>query len=333
MKFLVSFCSLLANATLIVLIAINIWMHNVFNTSYPSFSSEKRTLIVSGGETAYDIAEKLENMGVIDDYFYFVLFCKVTGSAEKLKAGEYIIPPYSTINSIVSAIRAGEVFRRYITIAEGLTSYEVAKIINENPYLTGDFIDSPPEGTILPETYSYARGENRKEILLRMKKAMNEKLSSLWEYRSSDIPISSPYEALILASIVEKESGYADKKSKIAGVFINRLEVDMPLQADPTVIYALTEGKHENDGKGPIGRRLLRKDLQIDSPYNTYMYKGLPPTPIANPGIEAITSVLHPDRHDYYYFVANGQGGHEFASTLSEHNLNVQKWREIRSSR
>jgi len=178
----------------------------------------------------------------------------------------------------------------------------------------------------------FTTGETRQDKINQMQKAMTETIDALWEKRNPNLPFKTKDEALILASIIEKETSVADERKKVAGVFVNRLRKNMLLQTDPTVIYAITKGKIQEEGKGPLGRRLLRKDLKIDSPYNTYKYAGLPPGPIANPGRAAIEAALNPARHDYIFFVADGTGGHAFGKTLKEHNQNVQKWRAIRKN-
>ena len=185
---------------------------------------------------------------------------------------------------------------------------------------------------MLPETYNYTKAESRADILQRMRSAQQAAIDELWPKRAANLPFDTPEDALILASIVEKETGVGGERARIAGVFVNRLRIGMALQTDPTVIYALTMGKHKNDGQGPLGRRLLSKDLKVDSPYNTYRYPGLPPTPIANPGRAAIEATLNPEENDYFYFVADGTGGHVFSKILDEHNANAAKWRKIRKA-
>jgi len=199
--------------------------------------------------------------------------------------------------------------------------------------LEDDITKIPEEGSLLPETYSYSNSNKLSDIIKFMQRDMERKKSELWDNRSKDLPFDTIEEAIILASIIEKETSVASERKKTSGVFVNRLRIKMPLQTDPTVIYAITKGEHKNNGKGPLGRRLLKKDLKIDSPYNTYKYRGLPPTAIANPGKESIEAALNPEDHKYLYFVADGTGGHAFGKTLKEHNSNVSKWRKIRKSK
>jgi UPF0755 protein len=212
---------------------------------------------------------------------------------------------------------------RRFTVAEGLMSVEIIALLNAADGMEGTVTDIPPEGSLLPETYSYGRGDTRAKMVTRMQDAMKKALEELWAQRSEDIPVNSPEDAVILASIVEKETGVAAERARVAGVFANRMRIGMPLQSDPTVIYALTLGKEKLD------RPLYRKDLNIDSPYNSYVKTGLTPTPIANPGRESISAVLHPEKHDFLYFVADGTGGHAFGKSLEDHLRNVDSWRTI----
>jgi UPF0755 protein len=214
---------------------------------------------------------------------------------------------------------------RRLTIAEGLTVAEVYELLEEAHGLTGELPPPPPEGSLLPETYFYAFGDPRAELVRRMQRAMDDVLAELWPRRAEDLPLDGRAEALTLASIVDKETASAAERAKVAAVFVNRLRRGMRLQADPTVIYGLTAGE------GPLGRSLTRRDWADDSDYNTYRIDGLPPGPIANPGRAAIEAVLNPAAVDYLYFVADGSGGHAFARTLDEHNRNVALWRKIKN--
>lgn len=213
-----------------------------------------------------------------------------------------------------------------VTVPEGLTSVEIVAIVAASEVLEGAVPPPPVQGALLPETYHVARGDERAAVIGRMAEAMNEALARLWPTRAPDLPLASPAEAVILASIVEKETGIAAERAKVAGVFYNRLALGMPLQSDPTVVFALT------DGKMPLGRALTRDDLAIDDPYNTYKVNGLPPGPIANPGLASLEAVLKPEATDALYFVADGTGGHAFARTLDEHNRNVAKWRKLQDA-
>jgi UPF0755 protein len=223
----------------------------------------------------------------------------------------------------VALLRSGRVLLHPIAVPEGLTVQEVFALLAGNEVLSGDLPPLPPEGTLLPETYMTPRGESRAEVVERMRAAMHVALDELWAKRRPDLGLRSPEEALVLASIIEKETAVPKEYRLVSAVFHNRLERGMKLQTDPTVIYGLT------GGKGPLGRELTRADLEAAHPYNTYVIDGLPPGPIAIPGRGALAAALDPAPVGYLYFVADGDGGHAFAETLAEHNRNVTRWRQI----
>jgi UPF0755 protein len=228
---------------------------------------------------------------------------------------------------VLGKLVKGDVVLRFVTVPEGRTSWEAVEILSANPLLTGEIDEVPPEGSLFPETYDIQRGQARTEIVARMQAKMDQVLDAAWQKRAEDLPVKTKEEALVLASIVEKETGLADERPEVAAVFVNRLRKGMKLQSDPTVVYGVTEGK------GPLGRGLRRSELDRATPWNTYVIDGLPPSPIANPGLAAIEAVLNPPESEYLYFVADGTGGHVFAKTLDEHNANVRKWREIEAKR
>lgn len=290
---------------------------------------ESKLILIERGSGISKIAAQLEKENIIHQAFLFKIAARL---GDSLKAGEYEFPPQTPMAEIIKQMQEGEVFDRKITIPEGYTAWQVVQILKAREELTGVITKIPPEGTLMPNTYHFVSGEDRNDIMTRMQKATIKAMNELWDTRQKDIPIKNKKEALILASIIEKETSVAGERDKVSGVFINRLKKGMLLQTDPTVIYAITRGKIQTSGKGPLGRRLLRKDLQIDDPYNTYKYPGLPPGPIANPGYDSIKAALNPATHDYIFFVADGTGGHVFAKTLKEHNRNVSKWRKIRRS-
>ncbi|MGB1077368.1 MAG: endolytic transglycosylase MltG [Bdellovibrionales bacterium] len=291
---------------------------------------EAKQVTIPKGTGVSGIASILSKEGLIDHPFLFKVMARVTDMQGSLKAGEYEFSPSVSMADILTKLAEGKVILRQITIPEGKTSHEIVRLLKAKDDLTQDFETLPAEGALLPDTYSYQSTDSVVSVLAQMESAMKKTLDEAWEGRAKDLPITTKEEAIILASIVEKETGVASERATIAGVFVNRLNAGMPLQTDPTVIYAITKGAHKNDGKGPLGRRLLRKDLEIDSPYNTYKYAGLPKGPICNPGKEAILAALNPEKNDYIYFVADGTGGHIFSKTLAEHNRNVAKWRKIR---
>ncbi|PCJ99007.1 MAG: aminodeoxychorismate lyase [Zetaproteobacteria bacterium] len=295
-------------------------------------------ITIPQGSSISRIAENLLYAGALEDVVLSPMIFKIGGrltdQATKLKAGEYEIPARASMKDILDLLESGKVIQRQVTIREGLTNWEIKQLLLAHDGLSkGVEFKMKAEGMYLPETYSYQKGDSAVDIMNRMNIALEKTLSDAWEMRSPDLPLKTKEEALVLASIIEKETAIGLEHRKVAGVFINRLRKGMLLQTDPTVIYALTKGKPQNEGKGPLGRRLLLKDLKVDSPYNTYLYAGLPPTPIANAGRAAIEAALNPEEHSYIYFVADGSGGHAFAKTLSGHNRNVAKWRKIRKGK
>ena len=296
----------------------------------PGPLTETMLFEVPKGSGLSTISNELAAEGAINNSYIFMFGTRLMGAQSELKAGEYEFEPAISAYSIMDKMRKGDVVDRRVTIREGLTSYEVTEVLKTVKQLEGDITAVPEEGTLLPQTYDYRLHETRDEIIARMKTDMTKTIDELWPSRALNSPITTPQEAVTLASIVEKETGVPEERKRVAGVFINRLKQGIALQTDPTVIYGITMGKHKNEGQGPLGRRLLIKDLEKDTPYNTYTRPGLPPGPIANPGRAAIEAVLHPEEHEYIYFVADGTGGHVFAKTLEEHNANVSKWQKIR---
>ena len=280
---------------------------------------------VERGMGVLQIANQLEKNNVIDDARLLVLYIRYLKLANQIKAGEYQFVGKYSIKDVVEKIVKGMVIVRSITIPEGKALVEIKKIINDNPYLTGDITLEVKEGEILPETYNFNKGETRNGIIEKARKDMKKVLREAFLERNKEIPIKNEEELLILASIVEKETGVASERAKVASVFINRLNLGMRLQTDPTVIYAVTGGKMD------LGRPIYKRDLVFDSPYNTYVYGGLPPAPICSPGIDAIKAVANPDKTKYLYFVADGiTGGHLFAKSLAEHNKNVARYRSLK---
>lgn len=286
-----------------------------------------KSIIVERGTGTSAIADLLEDEQVITDARFFLLAVLATDSAGKLKAGEYLIPARASLRQVRDLLVEGRTVVHSVTVPEGLTSLQVVQRLRDQPLLTGEIDTVPPEGSILPETYRFQRGEDRAQVLQRMQEAQAELVERLWPERTIQSPINSLQDALILASIVEKETGVAEERAKIAGVFINRLRRGMRLQSDPTIIYGIV------GGEGRLDRPIRRSDINQRTEYNTYQIDGLPPTPIANPGKASIQAVLNPEETDALYFVADGTGGHAFARTLAEHNRNVRRWREIERER
>jgi len=284
---------------------------------------ETKTIVLPRGAGTLEIARRLGDEGVVAHPWLFVAGAAGTLSILSFKAGEYEIPAGSTPAAVAALLESGKVVQHRLTIPEGLTSAEIVAILNAAPALEGAITRPPAEGTLLPETYFYVLGDSRQSILDRMRSAQAKVVDELWVHRAKDLPFQDPEEALTLASIVEKETGRDDERAHVAGVFLNRLHLGMPLQADPTVIYAITKGAK------PLDRPLGHDDLSVESPYNTYLVKGLPPTPIANPGVASIKATLQPQPTKDLYFVADGTGKHVFAQTLAEHNQHVTELRRL----
>ena len=307
---------------LILFIAAGFFVYNKAQqiVSVPHEITEDTFVQIKSGMPLQDIADMLRKNKLIEHNYEFVLYVKFYKLYPKFKAGEYLINNDISIAGLADLFSGGKTHLRKLTIPEGLTAREAMEIILANEFLEDDFTPFK-EGEILPETYTFTRHEERQKLVNQAKEAMDKVLQQAWDERDADLPLKNKEEMLVLASIVEKETGVTNERPQVASVFINRLKKGMLLQTDPTVIYAITEGKKD------LGRSLTRKDLEIDSPFNTYKYAGLPPKPICNPGKAAIMAVAHPDKTPYLYFVASGEGGHNFARTLEEHNNNVRKWK------
>jgi UPF0755 protein len=272
------------------------------------------------------IAETLEEQGVIGNSLIFRAGVMYFGKASALKAGEYAIPSGASPQRVMEILIEGKAIVYKLTLPEGLTTAMALDLVSKHVSLQGEVTRMPAEGALLPETYIFNRGMSRDALIERMEKDHAAAIDELWEKRVPNLPISTKEEAVILASIVEKETGVANERPRVASVFVNRLRKGMKLQSDPTIIYGLTKGV-------PLGRGIRQSELDKATAYNTYVINGLPPTPIANPGREAIAAVLNPAETDDLFFVADGTGGHVFASTLAEHERNVQNWRQIEKQR
>ena len=291
----------------------------------PGQSDRPVTVQIPAGSSLAAAAERLEKAGLVSSARDFRILARLFGSSEPIKAGEYRFYIGQSWSRILEQLQRGGVLQYRITIPEGMPSILVHERLMAKEELTGTAA-VPPEGSILPDTYSFERGESRQAVLKRMQAAMKKTLAELWAARKPTTVVKTPEEAIILAAIVEKETGVAAERRTVAGVYSNRLRIGMKLDADPTVIYPITKGK-------PLGRRIRLSELRADNGYNTYVRPGLPQGPIANPGRESIAAVLDPAPTKALYFVADGKGGHVFAPTLAEHNANVTKWRAIRRAR
>jgi len=296
------------------------WEQNSFTAPGPA--AHETVVLIAPGEGSAVIAQKLAAAGVIRNADLFRMGLRIRGTAGALKAGEYALPAGASEADIAAILMSGKSIQHKITAAEGLTSAMIGAIVQSDPVLSGDEGVAPAEGTLLPETYLFTRGVTRAEMIGRMTKAQGVLLARLWPARAQNLPFKTPQEAIVLASIVEKETSLPDERRHIAAVFVNRLRLGMKLESDPTIIYGITKGY-------PLGRGIRESELKAATPYNTYVIAGLPPTPICNPGKDSIAAVLDPAQSDDLFFVANGTGGHAFAATIAEHDKNVAQWRRI----
>lgn len=293
----------------------------------PGPLASDRVLIIPRDSGLTEIADLLQREGMIEHPWTFRASALLSGNWTKLKAGEYLFKARASQADILNIIADGKAVEHGITIPEGLTSEQIVARLRENDLLSGDIIQAPREGSILPDTYKFPRGFSRQAIIDRMARSHREVLADVWRRKPADLPIKTPQELVVLASIVEKETGRADERPRVAGVFINRLNRRMKLQSDPTIVYGIV------GGKGTLGRSILRSEITQPTPYNTYVIDGLPPGPIANPGRAALEAVVNHSRTKDLFFVADGSGGHAFAETLEQHNRNVARWRQIEAGR
>lgn len=286
--------------------------------------TESKAVVFPRGTGTMAMADQLAEHGVIRYSLGFKVAAVLSGDAGRFKAGEYEFPAGVPLRDVISMLAKGDVVIRKITVPEGRTVRDIVEVLNAEQALTGEVPADISEGSLLPETYHFTYGDTRSQLVERMRKSMQEVLQERWAARQDGLPINDPQQALVLASIVEKETGVPSERGKVAAVYINRLRMGMRLQADPTVIYGI-----EVEKKEPMKRGLTYADLEAPTPYNTYVNVGLPPGPIANPGRASIEAVLNPPETRDIYFVADGKGGHVFAATLAEHNRNVAAYRAM----
>ena len=280
---------------------------------------------IPAGASVGTVAAKLEAEGLVSSASGFVLNARIFGANTPIQAGEFLLKPGMSQGEILATFQSGDVIRRFVTIPEGMPSILVWERLMGEDLLTGE-IPVPPEGSILPDTYSFERGQSRAKLVEQMQAAMDRALAEEWAKRAPGIAVDTMRDALILASIVEKETGKSEERRMVAGLYSNRVRTGMKLQADPTIIYPITKGK-------PLGRRINQSEIAAVNGYNTYTRTGLPEGPITNPGRASIAAVLNPEATGALFMVADGTGGHWFASTLAEHNANVAKWYAIRRER
>ena len=312
---------LVAAAAALLLIGVAIFAKPFGSTTI----EEETAFVIPSGSTLTAVANKLETEGHITSADGFLLRAKLLGGSEPIQAGEFALEPGMSQGALLEAFQSGDVIRRFITIPEGMPSILVFEKLMAEELLTGE-IDVPPEGSILPDTYDFERGEPRQAVVERMQAAMDKYLAEAWANRKPDIAVDTMRDALILASVVEKETGVPEERRMVAGLYSNRVKKGMLLQADPTIIYPITKGK-------PLGRRIRQSEIAAVNGYNTYTMVGLPEGPITNPGRESIAAVLDPAETSALYMVADGSGGHAFADTLEEHNANVAEWYQLRRER
>ncbi|WP_127145827.1 endolytic transglycosylase MltG [Pelagibacterium montanilacus] len=288
---------------------------------------EDRSFVVEQGNALATVANRLQEQGLISNAMVFRLGAIAMRRDTDILAGEFNIAAGSSMSDILREITEGTPIQLQVVVPEGFTSWQVVARVDANTHLTGSIDVMPPEGSLLPGAYAYRRGDTRQSVIDRMTAAMDAAIEDVWAGRADDLPIDTPEEMVILASIIEKETAVADERGLVAGVFTNRLEIGMRLQSDPTIIYGITLGE------GTLGRGLRRSEIDEVTPYNTYQIDGLPPGPIANPGIEALEAAANPTETTALYFVADGTGGHAFADSYREHQDNVAAWREIERQR
>jgi len=292
----------------------------------PGPLTETTSVLVAPGADLDSISAQLRRHNVIDSPLVFSMAARFKRLESKLQAGEYLFQPAVSMRQVLDDLVSGRSVLHSITFPEGLTSQTIVDRLNEDPVLTGDITTVPPDGALMPDTYKFTRGATRQQLIDQMERVQARVLQEIWSRRAPGLPITTPEELVTLASIVEKETGRADERPRVAAVFINRLKKGMRLQSDPTVIYGIFGGAGR-----PPDWALTNAALQKETPFNTYLIDGLPPSPIANPGRAALEAVANPSRTNELYFVADGTGGHAFSSTLEEHNRNVARWRQIRA--
>jgi len=313
--------------TLILLLMIaagGIYIYGKQKIEAPGPLQEDKVVNIPSRAGVTDIADVLQREGVIDNNRWaFIGAVFALKARSELKPGEYLFPRSASLRDIIGTIVEGKVVQHAITVPEGLTSEQIVARLSENDIFSGSVREIPREGTLLPETYKFPRGTPREQVIARMQQAQKRVLAEIWERRNPDLPIKNPEQLVTLASIVEKETGKADERSRVAAVFVNRLRQKIKLQSDPTIIYGLV------GGKGTLGRPIRRSEIQQPSPYNTYVVDGLPPGPIANPGRASLEAAANPARTRDLFFVADGTGGHAFSDSYDQHQKNVAKLRAM----
>ncbi len=317
---------LLTLVVLGLLIVGGVFLYGAHSFYTDSTIPEGTTFLVERGNGLGAVAENLESKGLVSNRFIFQLGGMALKKQGEIKAGEFRLPANASMAEVLRELTEGKPVQYGITIPEGFTAWQVVDRLNADTHLTGEIPTLPPEGSILPNTYNYDPGASRQSVLDAMQAAQKEQLAAIWATRDPELPISTPEELVVLASIIEKETGVASERAEVAAVFVNRLKKKMRLQSDPTIIYGITKGQ------GTLGRGLKRSEIEAKTPYNTYQIDALPPGPIANPGVESLKAAANPAKNNNLYFVAAGpvpSDGHLFAETYAQHRQNVAKWRAI----
>ena len=309
---------------LVLLVAVGVGSMTLMNRAWVARGpgAGGATILITPRTASREIARQLKAAGLLRNPLLYEAELHLQGQAGKVKAGEYAFPGHASMAEITAIMVLGKSIQHKITIAEGLTSDMVHKLVEDDPLLTGNAGPVPAEGALLPETYLFTRGTARADLIARMEKAQAQFLSREWGRREAGLPFANPEQAVIMASIIEKESSLPEERRHIAAVFDNRLRDGMKLQSDPTIIYGITGGN-------PLGRPIRESEITTQTPYNTYVITGLPPTPICNPSKDSLIAALDPEATPDLYFVANGKGGHNFAATEAEHDRNVKAYREV----
>ncbi|MBR6412829.1 MAG: endolytic transglycosylase MltG [Alphaproteobacteria bacterium] len=289
--------------------------------------TEAKDVVIPKGRSLKQVARLLKREGVIESPAIFELGVRASGNTLKIKSGEYNFPRQASAKLVMNILTDGQTVARRFVAPEGMTSAQIVELMDKYLGLVGEVQKIPPDGTLLPETYNYSYGDTKESLLKRMQESMDKKVAELWAKRDKNVPFKTSWEAVIMASIVEKETARPEERPHIASVFFNRLKKHIRLQSDPTVIYAITNGKLD------LKRALTYADLKVQNPYNTYVVYGLPQGPIANPGAAALAAVLNPMETDDIYFVADGKGGHVFSPTYEEHQKNVTRWRQSKKKK
>ena len=291
----------------------------------PGPNDHQQLIVIDKGQSVANIATYLKDLNLIENRLGFILVVRLKSFHDQIKFGEYMIPRTASIKEIIDKLTTGVSVQHTITIPEGLSTISVVDLVNKDQRIRGDLINAAEEGVFAPNTYSFDITSNKEDLFFKMRKEQKKIVDTAWNNRAPDLPLKNSLELLILASIVEKEAGNDEDKKKVASVFLNRLKKKMKLQSDPTVVYSLLKGK------GPLNRELTRIDLNTKSPFNTYKIAGLPPSPICNPSKSSINAVANPIKTDFLFFVADGQGGHNFSQNLKQHNTFVKEYRRLKT--